>query len=109
MRDANEPSVDRSGGPVTFTDSSGVTWDVRHITPGPMPPKLLHMLREDRRAGGWLLFLSRQGEKRRLSPVPTDWSEASDAQLERWCGGAKRVPPAPERRELDRRPPRSAD
>jgi hypothetical protein len=107
MSDENETPGDRASDPLTFTDSSGVTWDVRRITPGPMPPKLLQLLREDRRVGGWLLFLSREGEKRRLSPVPQEWPDVSPVQLEQWCGGARRVPPAPERRAVDRSPPTS--
>lgn len=107
MSDTSQAPAGRDDGPVTFTDSVGVVWDVRRITPGPMPPKLLRLLREDRRAGGWLLFLSRGGEKRRLSPVPPDWPDASLAQLEAWCARAKRVPPAPERRAADLLPPAS--
>ena len=50
----------------------------------------------------WLVFESDEGEKRRLVPVPEDWLEVSDFELERWCMRAIRVPPAPERREIDR-------
>ena len=108
MPEANDAPADLESGPLTFTDSAGVTWDVRRITPGPLPPKLLRLLREDRRVGGWLLFLSRHGEKRRLSPVPSEWPSVSPDQLEAWCARAKRVPPAPERRAVDRSPPTSA-
>jgi len=99
-----EPGLPDSGGPLTFTDSLGVTWTVREITPAPMPPKLLKMLGDDRRRGGWLLFWSAEGEKRRLSPVPQNWSSLSRFELERWCMGASRVPPAPEQRAADRSP-----
>jgi hypothetical protein len=107
MSDTSQTPAGRADGPLTFTDSLGVAWDVRRITPGPMPPKLLRLLREDRRAGGWLLFLSHRGEKRRLSPVPPEWPDASHAELEAWCARAKRTPPAPERRAVDRSPPAS--
>ena len=88
--------------PVTFTDTVGVTWTVREITPSPTPPKMLKVLGEDRRRGGWLLFWSDEGEKRRLSPVPQGWDRLSRFELERWCMRATRVPPAPARRAADR-------
>jgi hypothetical protein len=90
--------------PVTFTDTVGVTWTVREITPSPMPPKLAKVLGEDRRNGGWLLFLSDEGEKRRLAPVPQGWDALSRFEIERWCMRATRVPPAPARRAADRDP-----
>lgn len=91
--------------PREFTDTVGVTWSVREITPGPMPPKLGQMLGEDRRRGGWLLFISEQGDKRRLAPVPPGWAGLSDVDLEAWCKRARRVPPEPERRAEDHEPP----
>lgn len=90
--------------PREFTDSVGTTWSVREIAPGPMPPKLEQLLGEDRRRGGWLLFLSERGEKRRLAPVPEAWAGLSAAELEGWCRRARRVPPGPERRREDREP-----
>lgn len=91
--------------PREFTDSVGMTWTVREITPGPMPEKLGEMLGGDRRQGGWLLFLSATGEKRRLKPVPTGWAGLSDDDLESHCRRARRVPPEPARRSEDREPP----
>jgi hypothetical protein len=91
--------------PRVFTDSVGATWTVREITPGPMPEKLSQLLREERRSGGWLLFISETDEKRRLSPVPQGWASLTDAELEAWCMRARRVPPAPQRRAEDRDPP----
>jgi hypothetical protein len=88
--------------PRVFTDSSGASWTVREITPGPMPEKLSQLLREDRRQGGWLLFMSETNETRRLAPVPQGWASLSDAELEGWCMRARRVPPGPERRSDDR-------
>jgi hypothetical protein len=87
--------------PRTFTDSVGGTWTVREIKPGPMPEKLSQLLREDRRQGGWLLFMSETSEKRRLAPVPQGWASLSDPELESWCMRARRVPPAPARRSED--------
>jgi hypothetical protein len=91
--------------PREFTDSVGMTWTVREITPGPMPPKLHALLGGDRRSGGWLLFLSAAGEKRRLGPIPIDWAALSDDELESHCRRSRRVPPAPARRAEDRQPP----
>ncbi len=91
--------------PREFTDSLGVTWTVREITPGPMPPKLGQLLGGDRRRSGWLLFLSATGEKRRLSPVPDGWATYGEDGLESFCKRARRVPPAPDRRAADRIPP----
>ena len=91
--------------PRAFTDSVGMSWTVREITPGPMPPKLSALLREDRRRGGWLLFISATSEKRRLTPVPSSWASLSDAELEAACMRARRVPPGPMRRSQDHEPP----
>jgi hypothetical protein len=91
--------------PRAFTDCLGATWSVREITPGPMPPKLRQMLGSERRAGGWLLFLSDSGAKRRLAPVPKGWAGLSDAELEVLCLRARRVPPELERRSDDFEPP----
>jgi hypothetical protein len=92
--------------PRAFTDSLGVAWTVREITPGPMPPKLREMLGDERRRGGWLLFMSEGGEKRRLAPVPRGWAGLSVRELEDFCIRARPVPPAPERRSDDFEGPR---
>ena len=42
-------------------------------------------------AHGWLCFESRQ-EKRRLSPVPADWTTCSDEKLESYTKLGERVP-----------------
>jgi hypothetical protein len=104
--DADSPSTTAvAGGDARqFTDSVGVSWTVREIKPGPTPPKLLLMLGGERRRGGWLLFLSSEGEKRRLAPIPDRWTELSRFEIERWCMRARRVPPGPERRAEDRAP-----
>jgi hypothetical protein len=98
---ARQPPTDQPL-PRTFTDSVGGTWTVREITPGPMPEKLSQLLREDRRRGGWLLFMSEANEKRRLSPVPHGWASLSDTELETLCMRARRAAPA--RRSQDREP-----
>jgi hypothetical protein len=88
--------------PRAFTDSLGATWTVREVTPGPMPEKLSQLLGADRRRGGWLLFLSEAGERRRLAPVPEGWAGLPPAELEDYCMRARRVPPGPQRRAEDR-------
>jgi hypothetical protein len=41
--------------------------------------------------GGWLCFES-ELEKRRLCPIPEDWTRASPAELDHYLQSAKRVP-----------------
>jgi hypothetical protein len=41
--------------------------------------------------GGWLCFET-DAEKRRLTPIPSDWLRCTEAQLERYCAAAKRAP-----------------
>ncbi|MBB4637669.1 hypothetical protein [Longimicrobium terrae] len=40
--------------------------------------------------GGWLCF-EHDDEKRRLSPIPSDWEGADTGDLERYCTEAKPV------------------
>jgi hypothetical protein len=70
-----------------------------------MTASLARVLGGERRVGGWLLFQSGDGDRRRLSPYPDNWMEITDWTLERWCMRATRVPPAPARRDADRDPP----
>jgi hypothetical protein len=75
---------------------------VREITRPAMTPALSRLFAHDRRKGGWLVFESTDGEKRRLSPYPPDWRSMTHFEIERWCMRATRVPPAPARRAEDR-------
>lgn len=84
-----------------FTDSVGVEWTVREISPSTLTQTLAKVLEKDRRQGGWLVFESSEGDKRRLTPYPPDWRTVSTFELERWCMRAARVPPAPARRAQD--------
>ena len=43
-------------------------------------------------AKGWLVFSTRH-ERRRYSPLPDHWAEASDAELREWCGAAVAIGP----------------
>src|SRR2546430_1646766 len=48
-------------------------------------------------AAGWLAFEARDGERRRLSPIPKTgegWQAASVAELRAWCEKAEPAPPA---------------
>ena len=84
-----------------YTDSMGLAWTVREIGSPTIPRALVRIFENDRRRGGWLVFESGEGDKRRLAPYPPDWRTMSDYELERWCMRALAVPPAPERRAAD--------
>ena len=84
-----------------YVDSEGVEWTVREIATPMLTEKLATMLEEDRRRGGWLVFESGEGEKRRLAPYPPDWRTLSAFEMQRWCMRAMKVPPGPARRAED--------
>lgn len=105
----------------TFVDSVGSEWQVWDIVPrhserrsGGLPERRLtdvevpfpNRRRENRRiaetrravlrgtyALGWLCFETDR-EKRRLSPIPGDWTACSDERLEGYLRAAERVPGA---------------
>jgi hypothetical protein len=52
----------------SFTDTVGVEWTVREIGSPKISQTLAKLLQEDRRSGGWLVFESGDGDKRRLAP-----------------------------------------
>ena len=85
----------------SFTDAVGVEWTVREIGTPSLTQTLAKVLERDRRRGGWLVFESGDGQKRRLAPYPPDWRTVSTFELERWCMRAIQVPPAPARRAQD--------
>jgi len=85
----------------TFVDTVGLEWTVREIASPSLPGTMAKLLGSERRRGGWLVFESKEGEKRRLSPYPPDWRTMSAFEIERWCMRATRVPPAPARRAED--------
>jgi hypothetical protein len=85
-----------------FTDSQGVRWDVwevepshaerrratqdRRRTPRPGPDRRrvadpMRVRISTELTHGWLAFQS-HGEKRRLTPIPDDWSLLDEAALE---------------------------
>lgn len=74
---------------INFADSSGREWRVWSIVPS------YESARDDERMtpglqGGWLCFEG-DDEKRRLSPIPSEWESADAADLERYCAEAKPV------------------
>jgi hypothetical protein len=85
----------------TFVDTVGLEWTVREIANPALSPTLARLLEHDRRRGGWLVFESSDGEKRRLAPYPPDWRTMSTFELARWCMRAQQVPPSPARRAED--------
>ena len=85
----------------SFVDNVGVEWTVREVALPTMTATLQRLLAHDRRRGGWLVFESGDGEKRRLAPYPPDWRTLSPFELARWCMRGTRVPPGPARRAED--------
>ena len=85
----------------TFTDSVGLEWTIREIASPSLTSAMAKVLDHDRRQGGWLVFESSEGEKRRLAPYPPDWRTMSPYEIERWCMRATKVPPGPSRRAED--------
>ena len=94
----------------TFRDSVGLTWEVHLVEPvlrsqradswlDKLDPRAESASRERRRP--WLVFESTEGEKRRLVPIPDDWTTCTDFEIERWCMKAHPVPPALARRVTD--------
>ena len=81
-----------------FRDSEGRPWRVWDIDPSQLAARpVLQPARDGDgvRAGeglndGWLCFEGTQ-EKRRLAPVPEDWSRLEDHELERLMQDAKQV------------------
>lgn len=104
----------------TFTDSAGTDWQVWDIVPRlqerraapPVTDRRVDIVpiafadrrRQERRvkqspraslrgayAQGWLCFECDQ-EKRRLSPIPSDWTTCDDDRLEEYARQGERVP-----------------
>lgn len=99
----------------SFKDSAGVDWDAWDVVPH-LAERRVEDRRQTRQAipfrdrrvadrrmvmsrraatapglcGGWLCFESPAG-KRRLSPIPEDWTRCPDAQLEEYCQTARPV------------------
>jgi hypothetical protein len=65
-----------------FDDARGVRWDVWAVYPESRPSQLSALPASFQT--GWLVFESAT-EKRRLSPIPTDWLTLPLGELERLC------------------------
>lgn len=84
----------------TFTDVAGVDWEVWEVYPRLIERRLMRERRAARRGtlerrhvpvgrptqprqilGGWLAFQSRL-ERRRFVPVPDEWEDATDRELQ---------------------------
>ena len=89
-----------------FSDAAGVAWKVFRATPHSSPAGREKVLPEAFR-DGWLVFEC-DAERRRLAPIPGDWEELADEELERLCGVAAAVP-ARGRRASDAAPKRAAE
>jgi hypothetical protein len=97
-----------------FTDDRGRYWRVwdvyptlaeRRLRSAGAPPGGRERRRSTERrlnihpnmANGWLTFESRDGERRRLAPIPQiagGWFAATDDELNAWCAAAAPAPPA---------------
>lgn len=112
-----EDSPERIGGYRKYVDSWGRAWEVWMVHPSSIERRAMERrspvenavflieqrVMGDRRSGvgtripvaseysfGWLCF-TKDGERRRLAPVPVNWIKASDTQLADWCRAARRV------------------
>lgn len=75
-----------------FTDGTGCRWRVWDIRPEQMHKAARAEDHLQSVISGWLAFESDEStEKRRLSPIPSGWETATDAQLERLLRQAEPV------------------
>jgi hypothetical protein len=93
MADA-EAMMTRTTSRHAFIDSRGVGWSVFDVQPT-LEPAMLSQLAPPFQEG-WLCFES-VAEKRRLSPIPSNWRSLSDSDLEHLLEQAEIVP-VPRRR-----------
>jgi hypothetical protein len=89
---AREGPADRAAAAQThrfFDDASGVRWDVWAVYPEGRPSQLSAL--PSTFQSGWLVFES-ANEKRRLSPIPSDWQTVAVEELARLCSRAETAP-----------------
>ena len=91
----------------TFTDVTGVEWEVWEVYPRLLERRLMRERRATRRGtlerrhvpvgrptlprqimGGWLAFQSGL-ERRRFVPVPDEWEEATDRELQAYLSSSQ--------------------
>jgi len=76
-----------------FTDERGRVWTVWDVHPT-LAQKNPVVALGTKMAGGWLAFECKDGERRRLAPIPDvagGWQSASDEQLRLWWIKAETV------------------
>ncbi len=69
----------------SFVDSRGVSWRVRASIPVVSQFFQVNVGRDS-------LTFSCAGERRSLTPIPTNWLTAAPSVLEEYCGAANRIP-----------------
>ena len=86
-----EPAADQPGSPFHrfYDDKQGVRWDVWAVYPEARPSQLSAL--PGTFQSGWLVFESAT-EKRRLSPIPSDWQTIGQRDLEDLCDRAEVAP-----------------
>jgi hypothetical protein len=72
-----------ASGALEFTGAAGVRWTVIEVARMEFSERLMSLLPHPERRGGWLLFESDRGDRRRLAPVPENWRTLPVAVLER--------------------------
>ncbi|MFN2563682.1 MAG: hypothetical protein ABR499_01555 [Gemmatimonadaceae bacterium] len=89
---AREVTADQAATLLThrlFDDAKGVRWDVWAVYPETRPSQVSAL--PGTFQSGWLVFESAT-EKRRLSPIPSDWQTLPALELERLCDQAETAP-----------------
>jgi hypothetical protein len=97
----------------SFVDARGTEWQVYDVVPRPEERRhydrrtpsgqpAVDRREQDRRVTvgrrslltdlglGWLCFETRE-QRKRLAPIPENWMQATDAELERYCALARPV------------------
>lgn len=78
-----------------FADADGHRWTAWDVSPSRNYDNLLPGFRDQVPSTGasWLAFECKvTRERRRLAPVPRDWSSCTDAELVALCGRATLIP-----------------
>ena len=74
-----------------FVDKDGTAWRVWDVDPTTAQPPPMRGHGRPTPVQGWLCFES-GAERRRLSPIPKDWSSSDADTLEKLCRRAEPVP-----------------
>ena len=91
-----------ANGALEFSDTDGVRWTVSEIARFDFSEKLISLLPHPERRGGWLLFESDRGERRRLAPIPLEWRALPAIVLERHLATAALAGSNEHRRRTDK-------